>query len=514
MTPLSFNKAISFNSGMSVAFFDAYFSFSGRKYRVIAPCTVNGINGHHVEEIQVKQSIPLNILKVASFITGVVPLIMFVGKLIGRHKHAFFINQPVTPSKPQVKPQKKAAHKVVVLVANPQKIQERTAAIEHFKNNALCIFNNKAGAEKTFDLTLDEQQKIILEKINWDNPRALEGGKVVRGGCNRVFFLDCMPHVVFKPMDDFQKAQEYIDVVERAREVVNKKNLYTIRIPATDVIEVNERCVIIQEKMDLFAGSYAGQKGMHAYCWNDPELREYTKIVYSHLLTFISTTNFGDVKYDNIPFTREGQIALIDLDETSLVGGLLRGAAGKNNGFFNSIPLDMMDYYCEEAKSQLDGKSYQALNAEIPKIKNRLNRKIVKREAYLKYLSSHEIEEATQKINPDLPVIFADACRQQIAKAMVELLNDELEKTDNYALSEGRTIELRANIGDPLTAQVQNVWKSHHGKALLYNKLCNPDDPTPLFETVISEVATALINAGFIHRYKIIPHYHYAKIAC
>ncbi|MBS4168753.1 hypothetical protein [Parachlamydia sp. AcF125] len=279
-------------------------------------------------------------------------------------------------------------------------------------------------------------------------------------------------------------------------------------------MEVNGTYVAVQERVGLFSSSYEGQKGIHLYSWNEPELREYTQLNYSQLLIFISATNFRDVKYDNLPFKREGRIALIDPDKGhSPSPGLTQGGARKKNGLFNSIPAELGESYLEAAKAQLKSDDYRILEAKVPDIKANLARKLSKRKTYLQYLSSHQIVEANQQINSALPALFKDACRQQLAKVLVESINQELEKSRNYSLPEGRVVALSINIHDELAKKVHQIWENHHGSRLLYVKI-DPKDPTPFFKDVLEEVSKALIQAGLIHRYKLRMHYHYAKIAC
>lgn len=70
----------------ALAAFDDYFSFSGRKYTVIKSLESQN---YEVKRHKEKVNIPLCILKVLSYLTGIIPLIMALGKLISRSIYTF-----------------------------------------------------------------------------------------------------------------------------------------------------------------------------------------------------------------------------------------------------------------------------------------------------------------------------------------------------------------------------------------------------------------------------------------
>ena len=112
MVKISFTDPVTVNGSnfsklKAVEAFDEYFSFSGRKYRIIESIKTNTQQGHLVERHKVKPNIPLNILKVVSYLTGIVPLIMLVGKLICRTNHKFFFNPTEKSPKDGVSESKK-----------------------------------------------------------------------------------------------------------------------------------------------------------------------------------------------------------------------------------------------------------------------------------------------------------------------------------------------------------------------------------------------------------------------
>jgi hypothetical protein len=74
----------------AVEAFDDYFFLSGRKYKVLdIEARQDGNKNFGVMGEDVESNIPLNILKVISYCTGIVPLIMLIGKAIARSQYEF-----------------------------------------------------------------------------------------------------------------------------------------------------------------------------------------------------------------------------------------------------------------------------------------------------------------------------------------------------------------------------------------------------------------------------------------
>lgn len=96
----------------AVEAFDDYFDLEGRKYRVFGPKGGND-NGkdYVVRSEDVKTNIPLNVLKVFSYCTLIVPLIMLIGKAIARSKYNFFSEKKIEAIRDNTSREKKRASK-------------------------------------------------------------------------------------------------------------------------------------------------------------------------------------------------------------------------------------------------------------------------------------------------------------------------------------------------------------------------------------------------------------------
>jgi len=126
------------NKFRAVEAFDDYFFLSGKKARIIAPLQDTENNKDFlVKQEEVKANIPLNILKVVSYCTVIVPLIMLVGKAIARAKYNFVSEEKlkelkVLEDKSATKIQ--AAYKAYV--ARKEFLEKKKAAIciqSHFR---------------------------------------------------------------------------------------------------------------------------------------------------------------------------------------------------------------------------------------------------------------------------------------------------------------------------------------------------------------------------------------------
>ena len=326
--------------------------------------------------------------------------------------------------------------------------------------------------------------------------KPLPGVRQIRGGINFVLFLDSVPGFVFKPMDDKRAAEKYIETIGRARQVVIDSNLFLLQVPQSKLVEIEGEFFVMQEKANLFWQ----QQGVYSYCWNDKDMRDYIKAVFSQLITFISRTGFADVKYDNIPFTTDGKVALIDLDEDSPVTGLTAGGAGKNDGLFNFIPYEYLDDFLETAKNVLKDETYQQLLQKIASIKTRAEKKMNINKNYSQFSQKNAISCPSQTINPDLPIICNDTKKQELAVSIVKCINQYLSESKNFSIKEGRTVFLDINVGDQLIKMAQGIW--------------GPECPYSLIKQSISEVLEELKSAGYIYKYKMSAYYPFVRVVC
>lgn len=544
------------------AAFEEYFNFSGRKYRLIDSSVIQGKPCFKVESFRSKPNIPLNILKVISCATLIIPLIMALGRMIMHRKFSVIMEkgQPKTP--PDLANQNKAnidnppiinhtnrlnsqsslspsvgqntpvtsnssSHKNPTQTAaipqkenlepkfiapNPQDCKELADTIHQFKTSALKSLK-QAHTQGTvgLDFTLNSEQENLLIQADAKKKCAANtwppGVKVNRGGVNCVIFLDCAPQFVFKPMDNEKTAKEYLETVSKAHQVVTHDNLYLIHIPETKILEVQGKFFIMQEKAHLVSGSFRGQKGVYSYCWNDSEMNDYTQTLFSQLIKFIAKTGFSDVKYDNIPLTFDGKVALIDLDKDSAVVGLTKGKAkDATGGLLNYIPEGSLTYFLDVAHhslgSMVDSTTQVLFDEIVMKAKKRTKRK----QDYSLFHQTNAISSPSQCMVSKPSLSFKDNRMKSLCDTLIEHINHQLQiEKNNLSLSEGRTIFIVNNNNTPLFKRAKDLWENIAFMPLLSRSHVN-------YQLVLTEILEEMKKAGFLFSYKVSGELNFIKI--
>lgn len=149
--------------------FDDYFFLAGRKYKVFK---AEGEKEFVMMSEEVKANIPLNILKVISYFTGVVPLIMLVGKAIARSSYKFkngdeaatCVQALIRARNARLELQQLEKCKVAVLNVNKEIADTESS---HFK-----------GMVKHLEVMQDAEFEKVLHKSNPENKQFL--AKVIR----------------------------------------------------------------------------------------------------------------------------------------------------------------------------------------------------------------------------------------------------------------------------------------------------------------------------------------------
>ena len=542
--------------------FEEYFNFSGRKYRLIDSSSTQGKQCFKVEPFSSKPNIPLNILKVISCATLIIPLIMALCRMIMHRKFSVIVekeqpktlpdahqiktsgeNQPITnhtnrlnplgstcppvnqnapvsssapltinPTQTAAIPQKENLEPKFI-APDPQDSKELADTIHQFKTGALKAFNqaNTQGSVG-LDFTLSSAQENILLQADAKKKCAANtwpsGVKVNRGGVNCVIFLDCAPQFVFKPMDSEKAAKEYLEINQQALRVVLEDNLYLIHIPASKIIKVQDKFFIMQEKANLVSGSFRGQKGVYSYCWNDEELNDYSKTLFSQLLKFITKTGFSDVKYDNIPLTFDGKVALIDLDSSSAIVGLTKGNAKDRGGLLNYIPERFLNDFLEMTRALLGPMINSTTEKTFNEIEMRAKKRVKRTQDYALFHQKNAISSSAQGIVSEPALSFKDDRMKSLCDTLIDFINIQLQiEKNNLSLSEGRTIFIENNVKTPLFRSAQVLWEN------TIELEPSPSRPkVPNYQLVISEILEEMKKAGYIFGYKVSAELHFIKI--
>jgi len=295
---------------------EGYFNLGGRRAYVIPGKMVNG--SQEVDFKDHPQSKALRLLKVVSYITGIIPLIMLAAKGIFRATHKF--------------------HRVPSAQLLQEGINIKPETIAKIKSCMMNILNEK---KKTEGVTFYTSQ-----------------------GNHRVFTLDVAPDLIFKMKasksqsagrDDSMKAryQRMID----AKTVCRVNQLGLLIIPNARLFNVEKYEIIAEQKLDITPEESAQEQLFEDHADRlDETVRQ--------LAVFIAKTGFSDVEWRNVPVLndnvdKEGnrKIALIDIEEmdgakTGILGQEQAFMAAPRRGLAHCVNEKQMEMVIAEARKQ------------------------------------------------------------------------------------------------------------------------------------------------------------------
>lgn len=284
MKKLGFFNAVTFNdqhkSGDShlVEIVDSYFYLGGKKAYVVAGHTQQGREG----VIMTKDSPPflITVLKVISYLTLSLPVVLLIAKVLLRSIHTFHI----------VDVQQKLEEGINIPQAAIQKIQELMIKIQARQDDSEIKWHGRSN-NLVFSLT----------------------------SAPHLFFKMAHPEVSLKRESCWLSAQQIL--VERfanmvkAKEVCLAHQLNLIIVPHAKKFNAAGMTLIAEERLNINLNESAQE---HFY--QLPGLNETVK----QLATFITKTGFSDVEWRNMPivdtapdFPGNRHVALIDLEEMS-----------------------------------------------------------------------------------------------------------------------------------------------------------------------------------------------------
>lgn len=295
-----------------------YFSLGGRKVYVVPGKMVDG---SQEVEFKVRPESPtkrlvLGAIKIASYMTGIIPLIALIGKLVFRMTHRFH-------TLPTVK----------VLEEGIDLSDETVAKVQSCMKS---IIERKADG----GVTLYRSQRK-----------------------HRVFSLESVPGLIFKlkssknistvGRDDSMKVR-YRSMVD-AKTVCRVHELGLLVIPNARLFSVDvdgeNYDVIAERKLDIDAVEGMQEKNFEDY-------GSSLDAAIQQLAVFIAKTGFSDVEWRNIPVLNDtvdengnGKIGLVDIEEME---GIDRGLFGGHyrRGLVNCVNAEQIDLVLEESRRQ------------------------------------------------------------------------------------------------------------------------------------------------------------------
>lgn len=271
----------------------------------------------------------------------------------------------------------------------------------------------KEAALTTFQEQSDPKVKDLPSVEGLDLRKALKtyNSSVAVLGSNRHLCKTIVqvPGVVFKTFNKPAeiKLKEEVEIAEEAQRICREHNLYLLHVPLCKGIyyqppthDDKDYDVVMQEKLDLEESGYGLLEGA-GYQWaiHDPDLQPYIYELLRQLTVFICLIGFEDVKYGNIALTKEGRVALFDLDRESGINGLTCGSVrGVDFGLFNILPPRWIEEFKEIAIQRLGIRAIEQLEKALPLlVKNAQKRESI-REKHMAFMKAKGIASCTEQI--------------------------------------------------------------------------------------------------------------------
>lgn len=370
------------------------------------------------------------------------------------------------------------------------KIQQATKALLNSKKP------HKVGS-------IPHPSKEVLEVMkeaykNQMTPKKLPPGvTVIQAGCHYCFFYDKTPDVVYKTSSGgiFQReAEEYVDQADRARKLCEDDHLFLLYVPKSRAVKLNdEEYMIVQEKANTDAHFYH-QRGLFRALLQSPGSKSYVKELHRQLAIFIAKFKFSDVKYNNIPITEEGYIALFDLDEGGAVSGFISGGSKKEDGLLSDLSEDLQREVFEAAKPHLSASEIEGIEMQMEAKKALSTKRWKKVNEYYQYAKKQKIKTPDQKLSIKAEQLLSlSAAERSLALALIEKINQNNAEHKKW-------VSLRMARLCHVCTYAGSVYDDH---ALLFRSG---------MPQALERVAKYLKELGAIHAYKLTDQDHYLKV--
>jgi len=263
-----------------------YFSpLCGRTYTVTGRY-IDWKHGAYLVKNPKSGNCALTALKVASYITIILPLIMLVAKIIHRCNHSFKVFEPIKPATPNALAQAELVLNAQITLPDdyPNKIGLAAATVIHYTNNDL---QHSAAPTRQYDIDVKTWVEANINLFN-SNQR------------NHVFSYKDNPDIIYKVASVYNTDTRYRNMIV-AQEYCTRLKLDRLVVPGARKFEIstnqnNTRYGVIAEKrMDIgpateFNNNYTRLKGNQEAV---ETIRQMTK--------FILLSGLYDIIPDNIP---------------------------------------------------------------------------------------------------------------------------------------------------------------------------------------------------------------------
>lgn len=319
-----------------------------------------------------------------------------------------------------------------------QVIQEAAESLQAIKNaeeNARRARSVKA---------MQEAKQLLCKALMKPLP---EGITCSRGGNNYCISYNQTPDVVYKIQNTHGHALTYVKQADRARSMCKKERLFLLQVPNAIVIELpNGKFAVMQEKADI-DGDFYYQRGLYHAFFNSVDSQDYMEALYHQLAIFVAKFKFSDVKYDNIPISRQGYVVLFDLDEDGAVKGFLHGNSSKVDGLLSDLPSQKQKEVVETARPYLSETEYQEILRSLPRKKELSKKRWKKVRSYYQYAHKHCILIPEQKIKVDqLYLCELESKERTLALILLKRINRKHMQRKNWPnLRMARLVQIEVN---------------------------------------------------------------------
>jgi hypothetical protein len=388
-------------------------------------------------------------------------------------------------------------------LAAPPKSKEKRKYDE--RREQFCSAAKKLLEERTSKIPIElptDQEPGFRKKeedafYHFHHPRNTQFIKTFGGGEHLCVTTNKIPGVIFKQAQtDGKDMTPYVKRAEKARTICNNNNLYLLYVPKCKVVDFKPS-VVMQEKLELLDGGLEkSQKACYQWAVHEPQLQPYIKELFRQLILFICLTNIADIKYNNIPFMKDGRIALFDLDENGAITGLAAGSARGKDGLFNMIPLEWLDEFIEIAKQHLKDEDLANLQECLPKLREKAQKRSERTKKISAFYNNHHIILPTQPLvfhkelfNGDEPKVV------RFAEIAIQHFNREIRSLSLLSMRVGRKISIKANTEDKF-----------------YKDISEKDYQD--LQKILEKGLSALKAKGYILSYKNYQQRHFFSVVC
>lgn len=273
-------------------------------------------------------------------------------------------------------------------------------------------------------------------------------------GTNIVISHPDYPHFVFKKYQGTpppgHTMQRYVEQSERAQALCAENNLHLLLVPKARAI--SDR-IVVQEKLDLVEG-WESLAAIYSWGSDNPRLEAHFKELFRQLTIFVCKFKFSDVKLNNIPLTKEGRVALIDLDENSASIGLTKGRSNGFDGLFRVIPHKWLAEFTALAYDLLNEEQMGYVSAEMVTLQN---------EAIARQQKLEALQKFHQGVSARQPICFSRddfETREDafVAERIIAFVNEKLSQIP-IPLTEARKVWVDASQAYlPFRASLGSAW--------------------------------------------------------